>query len=220
MLQRHGKMVAPRRLNLPSFIAPHKRYPLKLRHLFFSTLLLATLALVGCSPQESTPAVGSGKREVSIATVSAQAKGFSVGAMMSTNIVYVFFDAQCPHCGHLWEASAPLHKKVKFVWIPVRMINATSLAQGAALMSAADPGALMTEHEASLLAGKGGISASSAIAPELEQAIKNNTQILNSFGAESVPFVVARNQKSGQTVSREGALTTADLTEFLGLDVP
>ena len=100
------------------------------------------------------------------------------------------------------------------------MINATSLAQGAAIMSAANPGALMTEHEASLLAGKGGISASSSISPETEQAINGNTQMLNSFGAESVPFVVARNQKTGQTVSREGALTTADLTEFLGLELP
>ncbi len=188
--------------------------------LFFSALLLAALAVSGCSPQESAPAAGSVKREVSIATVSAQAKGFTVGALMSTNIVYVFFDPQCPHCGHLWEASVPLHKKVKFVWIPVRMINATSLAQGAAIMSAANPGALMTEHEASLLAGKGGISASSSISPEIELAINGNTQMLNSFGAESVPFLVARNQKTGQTVSREGALTTADLTEFLGLDLP
>jgi thiol:disulfide interchange protein DsbG len=193
---------------------------LKFYRLFFSALLIASIAISGCSPQESAPATGSAKREVSIATVSAQAKGFAVGALMSTNIVYVFFDPQCPHCGHLWEASAPLHKKVKFVWIPVRMINATSLAQGAAIMSAANPGALMTEHEASLLAGKGGISASSSISAETEQAINTNTQMLNSFGAESVPFVVARNQKTGQTVSREGALTTADLTEFLGLELP
>ncbi len=193
---------------------------MKFYRLCFSALLVASMAISGCSPQESAPAAGSAKREVSIAAVSAQAKGFAVGALMSTNIVYVFFDPQCPHCGHLWEASAPLHKKVKFVWIPVRMINATSLAQGAAIMSAANPGALMTEHEASLLAGKGGISASSSISPETEQAINGNTQMLNSFGAESVPFVVARNQKTGQTVSREGALTTADLTEFLGLELP
>jgi thiol:disulfide interchange protein DsbG len=193
---------------------------LKFHRLFFSALLLAALTVGGCSPKESAPTAGSVKREVSLATVSAQAKGFTVGALMSTNIVYVFFDPQCPHCGHLWQASAPLHKKVKFVWIPVRMINATSLAQGAAILSAANSGALMTEHEASLLAGQGGISASSNISSETEQAINSNTQLLNSFGAESVPFLVARNQKTGQTVSREGALTTAELTEFLGLELP
>jgi len=52
------------------------------------------------------------------------------------------------------------------------------------------------------------------------QAIKNNTQMLNSFGAESVPFVVAKNLKTGQTVSQEGALSTAALAEFLGVDAP
>ena len=193
---------------------------MKLHRLFFSSLLLIALALSGCSPKESASSAAAVKREVSLAAVSAQAKGFSVGALMSTNIVYVFFDAQCPHCGRLWDASAPLHRKVKFVWIPVGLINATSTAQGAALLTAANPGALMTEHEASLLAGKGGISASSSLAPEVAQAIKNNTQMLNSFGAESVPFVVAKNLKTGQTVSQEGALSTAALAEFLGVDAP
>lgn len=193
---------------------------MKHQHLFPAFALFMALALGGCSPQEASNAASSAKREVSLQTVSEQAKGFTVGALMSTNTVYVFFDSQCPHCGHLWEASAPLHKKVKFVWIPVGMINATSTAQGAALLTAANPGALMSEHEASLLAGKGGISASSSVTPEVAQAIKNNTQLLNSFGAESVPFVVARNLKTGQTASREGALSTAGLAEFLGVEAP
>jgi thiol:disulfide interchange protein DsbG len=191
---------------------------LKLERLLMSFLLLGALALGACSPQESANTASPGKREVSVATVSTQAKGFAVGSLLSSTTVYVFFDAQCPHCGHLWQASAELHKKVKFVWIPVGMINATSAAQGAALLTAANPAELMSQHEASLLAGQGGISASSSVAPEIAQAIKNNTQLLNSFGAESVPFVVAKNQKTGQTVSREGAMSAAALSEFLGLE--
>lgn len=193
---------------------------MKLHRLFAPSLLLIALALAACSPQESPKNASVTKREVATETVSAQARGFTVGAMMSANTVYVFFDTQCPHCGHLWEASASLHRKVKFVWIPVGMINATSRAQGAALLSAADPLALMNEHETSLLTGKGGISASSSIAPEIEQAIRKNTELLNSFGAEAVPFIVAKNQKTGQTVSRDGAMTAAALTEFLGLEQP
>lgn len=192
---------------------------MKLTKVLYSSLLSAALALSACSPQE--PAGGTAvaaKREVSMAAVSTQAKGFVVGSMMSANTVYVFFDAQCPHCGHLWEATKPLLQKVKFVWIPVGMINATSRAQGATLLTAADPAVLMSEHEASLLAGKGGISAPSSVAPQTELAIKNNTELLNSFGAEAVPFVVAKNLKTGQTVSRDGAMTSAALSEFLGLD--
>lgn len=193
---------------------------MKLYSLFFSSLLLLALGISGCSPKDSATTAAASKREVSLPAIAAEAKGFAVGALMSTNTVYVFFDSQCPHCGHLWAASAPLQQKVKFVWIPIGMINATSKAQGAALLTAANPTALMTEHEASLLAGQGGISASSSITPEVEQSIKNNTQLLNSFGAESVPFVVAKNMKSGQTVSREGAMSTAALAEFLGVDAP
>jgi thiol:disulfide interchange protein DsbG len=152
--------------------------------------------------------------------VAAQAKGFTVGAMMSANTVYVFFDAQCPHCGHLWEASLPLQKKLKFVWIPVGWINASSTAQGAALLTATNPGALMSEHEASLLAKKGGISAPSSIPPRSNRPSRANTQLLNSFGAEAVPFIVARNAKTGQTVSRDGAMSTPALAEFLGVEAP
>jgi thiol:disulfide interchange protein DsbG len=197
---------------------------MKFQKIILSSLFLAAMVLSGCSKQEttsaSTPAAKAAKQEVSVEAVAAQGKGFTVGALMSSNTVYVIFDSQCPHCGHLWEASKPLQKKVKFVWIPVGWINPSSTSQGAALLSAANPGELMSEHEALLLAGKGGIAASSSIAPDIEAAIKANTALLNSFGAESVPFIIAKNQKTGQTVSRDGAMDTGPLAEFLGIDAP
>ena len=194
------------------------------RTLLASLLVIATLLVSACSQQDSSksePAPAkAAKQAISLETIAAQAKGFTVGSMMSTNTVYVFFDAQGPHCGHLWESALPLQKKLKFVWIPVGWINASSVAQGAALLTAANPGALMSEHEASLLAKKGGISAPSSIPPEIEQAIKANTQLLGSFGAEAVPFIVARDLKSGQTVSRDGAMSTQALASFLGIEAP
>jgi thiol:disulfide interchange protein DsbG len=85
-------------------------------------------------------------------------------------------------------------------------------------MSAVNPVDLMTEHETSLLAGKGGIAASASIASSMEQSIKANTKLLNSLGAESVPFVVVKNATTGQTISRSGALSTAALAEMIGVD--
>ena len=188
------------------------------RFLLVSTTVLS-LFLGGCSRQEGPAADKVSKREVSVQTVAAEGKGFAVGALMSANAVYVFFDPQCPHCGHLWQASLPLHKKVKFVWIPVAWINASSLSQGAALLTSANPLALMSEHETSLLAGRGGIAAPSSVSSEVEQTIKTNTKLLGSFGAESVPFVVFKNASTGQTISRDGAMTTAALAQFAGVDV-
>ena len=184
-----------------------------------ATALLLTLG--ACSKTE-TPATSSATATVQPAqsydTVASQGKGFTVGAMMSANTVYVLFDPQCPHCGHLWQASVPLQKKVKFVWIPVAIMNAQSTTQGAALLAAGNPVEAMNAHEASILAGAGGMSASSSVPDDIAQTLKNNTQLFNSLGVESVPFIVAKNQRTGQVVTRNGALTTPALVEFLGMD--
>ena len=189
----------------------------------FTIPIVATLALAlgACSPQESPdkPAAASRPAQPYDAAAS-QGKGFTVGAMMSANAVYVLFDPQCPHCGHLWEASVPLHKKARFVWIPVSIMNPKSGPQGAALLTAANPAELMAAHEKSILAGTGGIAASASIPPDLELTLKKNTQLFNSLGVESVPFILAKNVRTGQVVTHNGALATPALAEFLGLDQP
>lgn len=182
--------------------------------------LLAAVGLSACSPQDSAQKSVSGtvKPEQSYDLLAKDGKGFAVGALMGANTVYVLFDPQCPHCGRLWEQSLPLHKKVKFVWIPVAFINAKSAPQGAALLTAANPVEAMTAHEVSLLAGSGGSSASSSVPDDIAAAIKKNTELFNSMAVESVPYIVAKNASTGQVVTNAGALETAALVQFLGLN--
>jgi thiol:disulfide interchange protein DsbG len=184
--------------------------------------LVAALALLlgACSQQDAPAKPAPVQTAQSYDAVAAQGKGFTVGAVMSANTVYVLFDPQCPHCGHLWEAAVPLQKKAKFVWIPVSIMNAKSTPQGAALLTAANPVEMMTAHEASILAGTGGMSASASIPDEIEAAIKKNTQLFNSMGVESVPFIVAKNAATGQVVTNNGAMETPALAQFLGLNTP
>jgi thiol:disulfide interchange protein DsbG len=190
----------------------------------FSALLAALMALTlgACSKQEpsATPASTAAMPITtnSFDAVAATGRGFTVGAMMSAQTVYVLFDPQCPHCGHLWQASIPLHSKVKFVWVPVAFNTGKSLSQAVALLSSANPFESMSAHEQSLLAGTGGMDASSSLPPDLEQAVKNNTQLLNSLGADSVPFLVAKNRKTGAVVSNTGALDTGPLAQLLGIE--
>jgi thiol:disulfide interchange protein DsbG len=192
----------------------------------FSALLAALMALIlgACSKQEAPSAVAPAANSAapvaanSFEAVAASAKGFTVGALMSTQTVYVLFDPQCPHCGHLWQASVPLHSKVKFVWVPIAFNTGKSLSQAVALLSSTNPVDAMTAHEQSLLAGTGGMDASSSLPPELEQAVKNNTQLLNSLGVDSVPFLVAKNRKTGAVVSNTGAMDTGPLAQLLGID--
>ena len=196
--------------------------------------LLAALALTlsacskqdapGAAPEKSaTPATAPAAAKSPTSaydSVAAQGKGFTVGAVMAANTVYVLFDPQCPHCGKLWNASIPLQKQAKFVWMPVAIMNGKSASQGAALMAASNPAELMNTHEASILAGAGGISASSSAPAEIEEAIKANTKLFTSLGIESVPFIVAKNSQTSQVVSNNGAMDTVALAGFLGLTAP
>lgn len=190
---------------------------MKLTNLVIPFVAALALALAGCSPQDSADKPTASKPAQPYEAVAAQGKGFPVGALMSANAVYVLFDPQCPHCGRLWEASLPLQNKVKFVWIPVAIMNDKSGPQGAALLSAANPAQVMTEHEKSILAGTGGIAASASVPSDLALALKNNIQLFNSLGVESVPFILARNIRTGQVVTHNGAMTTPVLAEFLGV---
>jgi thiol:disulfide interchange protein DsbG len=184
-----------------------------------SLAAIAALNLTACSAKEEAqkPAPGSVKPGDSYALLAKEGRGFAVGALMSANTVYVLFDPQCPHCGHLWQQALPLQKKVKFVWMPVSFINAKSAPQGAALMASANPVQAMSEHEASILAGTGGTAASSSIPDDIAAAIKKNTDLFNSMGVESVPYIVAKNASTGQVVTNAGAMETAALQQFLGL---
>lgn len=191
-----------------------------------SLALTALLTLVACSKQDvpastpATPATPATTTAVTLSSydaVAAKGKGFTVGALMSAQTVYVLFEPQCPHCGRLWQASVPLHNKIKFVWLPVSF-NAKSLPQAAALLTAPNSLETMSAHEESLLAGTGGISAPSNVASDIEQAIKANGQLLTSLGADSVPYLVAKNRGTGAVVTFNGAMDTAALARLVGLD--
>ena len=202
------------------------RTPLRLA-LAAALLAALTAGLSGCSKEPEGKTTQTAAAEAAAAPIAPaeaydilarEGRGFTVGSMMAANAVYVLFDPQCPHCGHLWQASVPLHKRAKFVWMPVSFINAKSAPQGAALLAAADPVAAMTAHEASILAGTGGTSASADIPADVAAAIKKNTELLNRMGVESVPHIVSKNPANGQVISKTGALDTATLSAFLGLN--
>lgn len=194
------------------------------RALLLPALLTGLAMLTACSPSGGSPQGPASAAPIpadqAYTTVAAEGKGFTVGALMAANTVYVLFDPQCPHCGHLWNASLPLHSKLKFVWLPVSLMGAKSLPQGAALMQSSTPAEAMTAHEQSLLAGKGGMSASASVTDEVAASIRANTALLDRLGADAVPFIVARHAPSGQTVTHAGALGAPELARLVGLEAP
>ena len=191
-----------------------------LQSLSVAAALAASLLLAGC---KDAPDAAAQKAEtttpVSTAVIAAEAKGFVAGSQMSQRTVYVFFDAQCPHCAALWAAAKPLKSQAQFVWIPVGILNAASTAQGATLLAAGDPVAAMDEHEASLKAGRGGISAG-ANADSQKEAVAKNTALMTRLGFSSIPSIVGTHAQTGALVKQEGSVPTAALANLLGLQVP
>jgi thiol:disulfide interchange protein DsbG len=181
--------------------------------------LAASLLLSACKEGPDAPAAASAPKPVSTAAIEAEAAGFTVGSPMAARTVYVFFDPQCPHCAALWQSAKPLKSQAKFVWIPVALLNKTSQAQGAALLAAKDPVATMDEHEASIAARKGGITAMGELDPQRASVVKN-TALMNRFGFASVPSIAAMHAQTGSLVTHEGAMATPELAALLGLQAP
>lgn len=197
---------------------------MKTNHLLISALLTSLLALTGCKDASQAPGAGAAAAPaatsaVSIPAIATEAKGFTVGSAMSVRTVYVFFDAQCPHCAVLWEQAKPLKSQAKFVWIPVGLINPASTSQGAAIMAAADPAAAMDAHEASMKEKTGGITATGNLDAQ-KAAIEANTKLMNRFQFQGVPTIVAKHAVTGELVVKEGAQPTALLAAELGLVPP
>jgi thiol:disulfide interchange protein DsbG len=186
--------------------------------------LAALLLLAGCGKESSGGSSSSATAQPAAQPVSTEAiekegQGFTIGSPMSVRTVYVFFDAQCPHCAALWQAAKPLKSQAKFVWLPVRLLNDSSESQGATILAAKDPAAVMDEHEALLMAKKGGISAGGDITAQ-RAMVKKNTELFKQFQLASVPTIIGKHAQSGALVVKEGGAPTAELAAFLGLNAP
>ena len=94
-----------------------------------------------------------------------------------------------------------------------------TLPQGATLLGAADPIATMNEHEVSLLARQGGISADRDAVSKHSSAIEANTALLREAGITSVPYLHHVRQ-DGSVVAQAGSMDTAALAALLGLTAP
>lgn len=181
----------------------------------------AALMLAACGESTSQSASGGGDalpkvQPVSVEAVKKYAKGFDVGQMMSQRHLFVFFDPMCPHCALFWRETRQMHNMARFTWIPVTLLRGSSAAQGAHFLTAQDPVAAMDEHAAAVVAGRMGISASSNVPDDVEDAIKQNTKLMESFEATGVPYLVAKNIQTGAVFSRSGGLPANALVAQLG----
>ena len=180
------------------------------------SLVLAPLA--ACSKKDEPAAAPARTPTAPEAyAIAAKGSGFTVGAVMAANTVYVFFDTTCPHCAELWKASQPLLNRIKMVWMPIGLLRPSSGPQGATILAAADPAQAMSENEARVLDRSGGISVPSSLPDEAVAKVKANTELFRQLRADSVPLIVYRNARTGEHGMHAGALDTAGLAAVAGV---
>ncbi|HEX2544234.1 MAG TPA: thioredoxin fold domain-containing protein [Ramlibacter sp.] len=185
-----------------------------------ATALLAACGKEGAkAPGGSNAAAAPGSAAVSLEKIEAEAKGFNVGSTMNQRTLYVFFDAQCPHCAVMWDAAKPLKPQARFVWIPVGLLGDKSFSQGGAILAAGDPVAAMDQHELSMRNKQGGITAV-GVAEAQKEIVRKNTQLFTSFGLNGVPAIVGKHAQTGQLVTVDGSLPAAALAQRFGLQAP
>lgn len=188
--------------------------------------LSAVFILAACTQEKTASAAAPEVSQAPIPATQAPsmaaarkfARGFETGNLNSQQHVYVFFDPQCPHCGMFWNETKKLAKDAHFTWVPVAILNRTSMSQGAALLSAKSPVEAMDAHEAKLLARTSGMTAGIA-EPQFKTIIERNTQVLESFGARGVPFVLGVNEQTGAVFAESRGMPAELLVKELGWKV-
>lgn len=191
-----------------------------MKRMFRSMLFAVSLAITafGHTAVANASSVSAAYMPEAVAPSMVQAKllstGFNFGNPKSKHTVYVFFDPQCPHCGAFWKEVKLLEKDVHFVWVPVGILNDMSVKQGAALLASTNPVAAMNDHEDRLFAHKGGMDVTT-VDPKWLDVVNKNTRLLESFGAQGVPYILATDA-SGKVYHNEGGMAAKTLAKTLG----
>lgn len=179
--------------------------------------LIALGGLSGCTPTDK-PATQDARaadygfpdsQAVTASAIRQHGRGFSVGQQMSMNEVFVFFDPKCPHCALFWDQTASMRQGVKFTWLPVAFMGPDSSIAGAALMNAEDKTKAMNAHAADVLLAMRTRTRMPTSEAKIGDAkftadIARNTKLLTSFGADSVPYIVAVNGNGKVLLNKTG----------------
>lgn len=131
--------------------------------------------------------------------------------------LYVFFDPNCGYCPMIYKNLQPLIAPydLQLRWIPVAMLDATSIGRAAAILQAKDPKAALDFNEAhyNAEAYTGGI-AEEIPSAVTETRLRANEALLNQVGIPVVPTMLFR-AKTGEAMVIQGALSPVALRKVL-----
>lgn len=134
------------------------------------------------------------------------------------NVIYVFFDANCPFCHYTWQALQPYEKAgLQVRWIPVAVLGPTSLPKAIEIMAASDKTAAFRKQEEN--SGKSwtpSAASSETAQPAIVQRIRDNATLMEKFGIAGTPGVVWKDAH-GSVQVKGGMPRLSELSAITGL---
>ncbi len=171
------------------------------------TRVLVFLAAVFLTLPAATAATGTKSAADDVLTALPKATWVADGR--GRRAVYIFFDPNCPACQLLYRNLRGLIEphELQVRWVPVAIVNATSLGKAAAILEAPDPAAALRENEERYAAEaySGGI-AEHLPSRQTELKVRANEHLLNKLDIPVVPTMLFAD-KDGRAVMIQGALS-------------
>lgn len=114
-----------------------------------------------------------------------------------SQIVYMFFDPNCPYCHKVFESFVKIRKdnpNLQFRWVPVGMLMPTSTTKAAAIIQSKDPLKAFYESEQNygfLDSGNGGgIEPAKKVSKKTDAMLLENLSILQGDNLYAIPIIV------------------------------
>ena len=137
------------------------------------------------------------------------------GSKTAPRIVYTFTDPNCPYCNKFWNDARPWVNagKVQLRHVIVAILTPTSSGKAAALLSAKDPQAALTQHEQQH--AKGGVKALSPVPEKIRMQLDANQKLMQQLGSAATPTIFYKDT-SGNLQKLQGAPSAEMLTKIMG----
>ena len=137
------------------------------------------------------------------------------GAKSAPRVIYTFTDPNCPYCNKLWNDARPWVKagKVQIRHVVVAILGPTSPGKAAALLSAPDPQAALTQHEQQHSGG--GLKPLAQISPKVTAQLDANHKLMQQLGFAATPAILYKDD-DGYLKGMTGAPSADMLNRIMG----
>ncbi|MDP2818683.1 MAG: thiol:disulfide interchange protein DsbG [Polaromonas sp.] len=137
------------------------------------------------------------------------------GVKNAPRVIYTFTDPNCPYCNKFWNDARPwvTAGKVQVRHVMVAILGPTSPGKAAALLSAQDPQAALTQHGQQHRSG--GVKPLTQISPKVRAQLDANQTLMQQLGFSATPTTLYKDT-DGNLQNVQGAPSAEMLSRILG----